>query len=164
MKNYSLKKKKFMSFFLTLLTLISIILLHNFIGGYNYETDVACINSEVWKSDYVDNIVFKYENEKQEIIMYQTEDKTFWTGLVYKRTVNGITRYKFKHTSTTVPYNNITNEIKELGCFRYIAVHNDKDIEKYDFVKYEPEMFEIEFKTSDGITNKGILYITDTSK
>ena len=164
MKSYSLKKRKFRSVALTIAIIVSIFVLHSCIGGYVYETDVDCINSEVTKNNYVDNVVFKYENDKQEIIMYQSKDKTFWIGLVYKRTVNGITRYKFKHTATIVPYNEILKEVRILGCFKYVAVHSNEDIAEYDFGKYEPEMFEIEFKTFEGITNRGNLYIVDTSK
>ena len=163
MKNSS-PKKNFVSIFLILIAIISVILLHNFIGGYNYESDIDCINSEVLENDYIDNVVFKYENDTQEIIMYQSNDKTFWTGWVYKRTVNGITRYKFKHTATIVPYNSVTKEVRTLGCFKYVAVHDGEDITNYDFGKYEPELFEIEFKTYEGKTNKGTLYIADTSK
>ncbi len=164
MKNCFLKRKKLISFLSVVLLIVFIITLHNYLGGYNYESDIDCINSEVTKHDYVDNIVFKYENDNQEIIMYQSKDKAFWTGWVYKRTVNGITRYKFKHTATIVPYNNVTKEVRKLGCFKYVAVDTKDEIKDFNFGKYEPEEFEIKFTNQRNEYIEAILYIADTSK
>lgn len=148
--------------FFVIMILLFIVVDH--FGGYRFETDIECINSKVPETEQVRNVVFKYENDKQEIIMYQSESGTFWTGLLDKKTVDGSTLYKFNNTATKFP-SYLVGKTRTLGCFKYVAIDVDEkyyDISYYDFGEYTPQQFEIEYTSANGIKWHEYLYIADT--
>lgn len=148
-----------------LVSLISFVAIVNHFGGYRFETDIECINSKVPETEQVRNIVFKYENDKQEIIMYQSDSGTFWTGLLDKKTKDGTVKYKFNCVETSVP-SSVVGRLHKVGCFEYVAIDVGEkyyDISQYDFGEYTPRQYEIEYTSANGIKRHEYLYLADTT-
>lgn len=158
-------KKALIGILIILIAMISFVSLVDHFGGYRFETDIECINSKVSETEQVRNVVFKYENDKQEIIMYQSESGTFWTGLLDKKIKDGSVKYKFNYVDTSVP-SAVVGRIHEVSCFKYVAIDVTEkyyDISKYDFGEYTPQQFEIKYTSANGIIRHEYLYFVDTT-
>lgn len=117
-------------------------------GGY-YKSDIECINSHFSSNyDSVKDLVFRFENDKQEFIMYTSPDGTFWTGHLHKKQIGDNKYYQFAEMTTMSP-NVHSQELRREGAFQYKCVEDKSDIEKYDFNGNIPECFELNYIIND---------------
>lgn len=129
-------------------------------GGYNYETDIDCVNNTIF--DYqVDNVIYKYENEKNEILLYNSKSGRVFQCLLKKRKNLDKIEYKLKYSATAVPitYHKEWAEVDK--NLRYIFTDYENDIEDIDCDGFEPIGTKIYYHLSDGTEESCWIYVID---
>lgn len=133
-------------------------------GGYNYESDIDCINDYVGFGYQVNKVLYKYENENKEILLYESNNGTFFNCILEKKSKNNKYLYRFKKSSNTPPitWNKEWEEVDK--NLKYIFVDYQDDIKDIDCMGYEPEGTKIYYKLEDGKEESCWIYIIDKSQ
>lgn len=159
--------------FIKTIILVPIIIVISFIiifginyifGGYNYESDIDCINHYVGYEYQVNTVLYKYDNNNKEILLYNSNNGTFFNCILDKKNKNGKTLYKFNKSSNTPPitWNTEWNEIDK--NLKFIFVDYENDIEDIDCMGYEPQGTKIYYKLANGKEESCWIYIIDKTK
>lgn len=163
--------------FLSLLSIVSVIFsivlafttlfsAHILFGGYDYESDIECINDlsnndSNLIDDKVDNVVFRYKTGGKELLLYNSADGEFFTSILDYKEKNGKTYYQNWISETKPPITYHTEWEKVSDDFYYIYVKYEEDMEEIDCMGYEPVGTEIYYKLPYGKTERCYIYIID---
>lgn len=148
---------------LSVLFFIVVLIIHNIFGGYNYMTDIECIEYNSFENFDVKTMVFKYENSRSEIIFFNTENNLFYTCYLDKKLKNGKTMYRMKSKSNMPPITYHTEWTEVDKNLRYIFVRYEKDIEDIDCQGFEPVGTKIYYTIANGERKSCWIYIIDES-
>ena len=161
--------KKFLktTFFIliTIIVLFAIIVILNTIfGGYTFETDIDCVNSNYNNEFNLETIVFKYENNYKEILIYNSSNNEIFECVLDKKQFLGKTKYRLKKSSTSAPvtYHKNWNEVN--SNLRYIFVDFEEDIKDVECEGYEPVGTKIYYKIPTGEEKSCWIYVIDKTK
>ncbi len=161
--------KKFLKIiFITPVTIIMlfviIVILNIVFGGYSFESDIDCVNSSFNNAFTLETIVYKYENNSNELLIYNSSDNEIFEAVLNKKQVLGKTKYKLKKSSTSAPitYNKNWTEVNR--NLRYIFVDYEEDIKNIDCEGYEPVGTKIYYKLPNGEEKSCWIYIIDETK
>lgn len=139
-----------------------------FVGFDYYDNDIDCINSK-WSSlyntsdSYVNStIIFKYENNSQELFVVEDSKGEQWVGHLKKIKIGNKCYYGFREMGMySTYYSPLTNEWKREGKFKYIFLEDKKDIENFDCKNKEPICTEIDYTSNSGHNLKGYMFVLD---
>ena len=135
-----------------------------FFGGYNYTSDIECVNSDSDDTFYIENVIFKYENDKKEFIIYNNPDDIICQFILKKREFLGETKYKswiMEMPAPPITYHKEWTEIDK--NLRYIFVDYENDIEDIDCQGFEPVGTKIYYTIANGKQESCWIYIIDES-
>lgn len=163
------KIKKIITVFGVALLIIVLMLIKSGIGFLwmsnhsLYTSPVEFVNSQYsgyydWQAD---SVVYQYENEKQAFFIVQTNNGSFVEINMKVRNVFDEKYYEFRESSHSSDIKNSTMKWYEAGMFKYFAVENKEDIEKYGADETPTHCDEIYYKTSDGKEKHCYMYIVD---
>lgn len=161
-------KKKFKHYaplIITILLFISFISIYVVLSGYKYNSDIECINSVSKGDEYfeLEKVLFKFENDKKELIFYNSKNNYVITCELYKKEIFGEQKYKFK-TSSTSGLNPLKKEWQAFDeNIEYIFVQYERDIEDIDCKGYTPVGTKIPHKISTGEETSCWIYVIDKS-
>ncbi|MDE5984759.1 MAG: hypothetical protein K2H13_05850, partial [Eubacterium sp.] len=122
--------------FLIIILFVFSFIVQLFFGGYNYTSDIECVNSS--KSFHIEEVVFKYENDKKEFIIYNDSNYDVCQSILKKREFLGETKYKHWISETAGPITYYTEWTEIDKNLRYICVDYENDIEDIDCQGFEP--------------------------
>lgn len=142
---------------------ISLSIYNNLFSGYNYGSDLDCIKYHSFKNHDAQTIVFKYENKKREIILFNTQDNFFYNCILDKKQKNGKTMYRLNCKSNTPPITYHTEWTEVDKNLRYIFVDYENDIEDIDCQGFEPIGTKIYYTIANGEQKSCWIYIIDES-
>ena len=124
--------------------LFSFVLFFTFFVIYQYDSDIAAVESGSFGADYqVDEILFKYENDKAEIMFYRATDGSIVESQVKKINIFGKTKYTNSNSSSSIVY---APEWTNIGStLKYRIYRYESDINYEDFGKYETRVYKLAF-------------------
>ena len=154
------KKLKIVSVVFLFVILISMILYNN----DNFDSDIECINNYVGYNYQVEDVIFKYESEKKEIVLYSSNNGTFFNCLLDKRKIFNRTVYRLDKNSNTPPITWYKEWVELDKKTRYIFLDYEKDIEKVDCNGFEPVGTKIHYRLLNGDEESCWIYVIDETK
>lgn len=141
--------------------LIFSLLVQFFWSGYDYTSDIECVNS----SKYFEckEIVFKYENDKKVFLIYNDSNNIVYQCILNKRKFLEETKYKLliNRTAAPTPFLKEWTEIDQ--DLRFIFVDYENDIEDIDCQGFEPVGTKIYYNIANGEQKSCWIYIIDES-
>lgn len=145
-----------------IIVLIASLILHMVFGGFDADSDIEALQKTVnFQFFECDNIIYKYETEKNEILLYTNKKGVMMECVLDKRSTLGSQKYKNRivETSAFLDFNGNWNKVNK--HLRYYIVENEDEIEKLDFGKYEPIITRIDFSftTADGIDKRNTRWV-----
>ncbi|MCM1115464.1 MAG: hypothetical protein NC397_08215 [Clostridium sp.] len=161
-------KKSFKCILLFLLAIIVLFImlfsLNYFFGGYSYNNDIECLNHYMSQDCQIKEIVYKYENEDNEILLYNSNNGMFFNCILDKKSNSNVTKYRLNHNSNSTPvtWNNEWEEIG--GKLKYIFVKYEDDIKNIDCGDCSPLGTKINYKLMNGEEKSCWIYIIDRTK
>lgn len=132
--------------------------------GTYYYSDVDCINASAHGSpDWtVDKIMFKYTNDKQELVIFKAEDGSDEIAVLDTKIKNGKPMYRLESLGDSLPIFNL--EWKNIGDdFALICRDRKEDLAEFSTQGYTPIMEEIEYQFK-GRNETCYLYFIDKSQ
>lgn len=157
---------KVIALFLLIVVVFPLLILgiDSIFGGYNYKTDIDCVNSRVGYGFQVKTVLYKYENEDKEILLYEPNNGTFFNCVLGKKSKNGEDLYRFEKGSNTPPITWFKEWVEVDKNLQYIFVDFQDDIEDIDCMGYEPEGAKIYYKIATGEEESCWIYVIDKTK
>ena len=145
-KELCMKRTNKVLFFISAVFLIAIIWF--VFGSYTADTDIEAIDEILVEP--CETVLFRYETDKKEILLYTTKSNDTYECILDKRTIFGKTKYRNHEawTSGWIDRNGNWNIVDKK--LRYAIVDDKKDLEKFDCEGFTPMITEITFKKSDG--------------
>lgn len=126
--------------------------------GYHEIRDIDCIETDLGDEEINDNILFSYENDNGEILLYNSPQKGFYKYHLKKEKILGTVKYREKYSDNILPNTAYKNEFKEVDKYlSYTFVNCEDDIESIDFGGYNPIYSKFEYFDKHG--NKVFCYI-----
>lgn len=139
---------------------IAIVLYSSFFGGYYFKTE-ECIRRYVNQNIESKNVVFKYETQNNEIILYNLDNGEFFDCVLDKKVKNGTTLYRLNNTTNTSPVT-WDKEWKTIDKnLKYIYVKDKDDIKDINCKDSEPKGTKIYYKLQNGEKKSCWIYIVD---
>lgn len=140
---------------------IAIVLYSSFFGGYYFKTEEECIRRYVNQNIESKNVVFKYETQNNEIILYNLDNGEFFDCVLDKKVKNGTTLYRLNNTTNTSPVT-WDKEWKTIDKnLKYIYVKCKDDIKDINCKDSEPKGTKIYYKLQNGEKKSCWIYIVD---
>lgn len=126
--------------------------------GYHAYKDFQCVSEHSMSYEQIENnILFSYENDDAEILLYYSPKKGFYKYHLLKKKIFGTTKYKMKYGDNIEP-NGFSKEIYEVDKnLSYTYVNYERDIENVDFQGCTPIYSKVEYVKYDG--SKTFCYI-----
>lgn len=158
--------KKFLktAFFILITIIVSfvIIVISNIIfGGYNFKSDIDCVNSSYINEFNLETIVFKYENDCKEILIYSSSNNMIFECILDKKQFSGETKYKLRKRSTSALNTYYKNWTEVNSNLRYIFVDFEEDIKDIECEGYNPIGTKIYYKIPNGEEESCWIYVID---
>lgn len=124
--------------------------------SYRYNSDVEAVSSSLGKFK---SIIYKYETNKNEIVLYNSVDHDTFECTLSKQKIFGNEKYKIKvcHTSAFVSYDwkKVNRNLK------YVSLRNEEDIKNFDCEGYEPIKTKITYTIAKGCNETRWVYVID---
>lgn len=158
-------KKFFKTTFFMLITIIVlfaiIVILNTVFGGYNFKSDIDCVNSKYNNEFNLETIVFKYENNCKEILIYNSSNNEIFECILDKKQFLGETKYRLRKSSTSAPVTYYKNWTEVNSNLRYIFVDFEEDIKDVECEGYNPIGTKIYYKIPNGEEKSCWIYVID---
>lgn len=161
--------KKFFKIILVIFLIICILCVLIFInsrfGGYKYVSDMDCINSYANSLMEFDKLIYKYENDDTELIIYSASNGDYCTCYMNKKTKKNQVYYKYKFlTDLIAPVTYHTEWNKVNDDLYFIYVDYEDDIEEIDCCGYTPVGTRLEYTNAAGEFDIFWIYVVDRTK
>lgn len=148
-----------------IVSFVIIVTLNIVFGGYNFKSDIDCVNSS-YISSYInesnlETIVFKYENDRKEILIYNSSNNEIFECILDKKQFSGETKYRLRKSSTSAPITYRKNWTEVNSNLRYIFVDFEEDIKDVDCEGYNPIGTKIYYKIPNGEEKSCWIYVID---
>lgn len=126
--------------------------------GYHAYKDIGCIReNNISEEQIEENILFSYENDKAEILLYDSPKNGFYKYHLFKKKIFGTTKYKMKYGDNLKP-NGYSKRVYEVDKnLSYTYVNYEREVENVDFQGYTPIYSKVEYVKYDG--SKTFCYI-----
>lgn len=156
-----IKLKSIIPITLILLICVGAFVTNFFLGGYVYNSDIESINDNYKNGFELKTIIYKYENNDKEILIYNSVNNNVIQCILQKKTFWGKTKYKLCISSTAVPIthrNKWTVVDKDL---KYIFVDYQEDIKDINCENLDPQGTKILYELPNGESKSCWIYIVD---
>lgn len=157
--------KVFLIILFTILIIGLLIVSKSYFGRYDTDNEIDCINNSADSYSQIDEIVFRYENDDDVLISYNTDNAGYYFASLDKKNDGNKTLYKTKLLTNglqPITYEKEWQRITKDIFIIYVDFEND--IEEIDCCGYTPVGTKIEYKTAAGKTERCWLYLVDTSQ
>lgn len=145
--------------FFPLIAAILIVLIWFVFGNYTAATDIEAVEENFGEA--CETILYKYETDKKEILLYTSKNNNTYECILNKRTILGRTKYRSHETWTSglIDWNGEWNIVDK--NLRYAIVHDEKEFEQFDCEGFTPIATKISYVKSNGDFDYRWVYIID---